>query len=204
MGTYHGPKVRLTRRVGSPIAETPKHTNVRRPARPGVHGRRRPRRSLYGEQLAEKQKVAAYYNLRDRQFTRHVEQAQAVPGSTTDALQQILESRLDNVIRRLRWARTIWQARQMVSHGHFYINGHKVDIPSYEVRPGEEITVKPGSEVFVRAAIESASESAIQIPAWLSADNEELRAKVLRLPAPEEIRLPFEIDVAKIIEMYTR
>ncbi len=204
MGTYHGPKVRLTRRVGSPIAETPKHTNVRRPTRPGVHGRRRPRRSLYGEQLAEKQKVAAYYNLRDRQFTRHVEQAQAVPGSTTDALQQILESRLDNVIRRLRWARTIWQARQMVSHGHFYIDGHKVDIPSYEVRPGEEITVKPGSEVFVRAAMESAGESEIQVPAWLSVDNDALRAKVLRLPAPEEIRLPFEIDVAKIIEMYTR
>ncbi len=204
MGTYHGPKVRLTRRAGSPIAETPKHTNVRRPARPGVHGRQRPRRSLYGEQLAEKQKLAAYYNLRDRQFTRHVEQAQAVPGSTTDALQQILESRLDNVIRRLRWARTIWQARQMVSHGHFYINGHKVDIPSYEVRPGEEITVKPGSEVFVRAALAGAAESEIQVPAWLSADNEALRAKVLRLPAPGEIRLPFEIDVAKIIEMYTR
>jgi small subunit ribosomal protein S4 len=204
MGTYHGPKVRLTRRVGSPIAETPKHTNVRRTTRPGIHGRHRPRRSLYGERLAEKQKLAAYYNLRDRQFTRHVEQAQAVPGSTTDALQQILESRLDNVIRRLGWARTIWQARQMVSHGHFYINGHKVDIPSYEVRPGEEITVKPGSEVFVRAAVESAAESALHVPGWLSADNEALRAKVLRLPAPEEIRLPFEIDVAKIIEMYKR
>jgi small subunit ribosomal protein S4 len=194
----------LTRRAGSPIAETPKHTNVRRTTRPGIHGRRRARLSLYGEQLAEKQKLAAYYNLRDRQFTRHVEQAQAVPGSTTDALQQILESRLDNVIRRLRWARTIWQARQMVSHGHFYINGHKVDIPSYLVRACEEITIKPGSEVFVRAALEGAAESELQVPAWLSADNDALRAKVLRLPAPEEIRLPFEINVAKIIEMYTR
>ncbi len=204
MGTYHGPKVRLTRRAGAPIAETPKHTNVRRPTRPGMHGRRRPRRSLYGAQLAEKQKLSDYYNLRDRQFTRHVEQAQAVPGSTTDALQQILESRLDNVIRRLRWARTIWQARQMVSHGHFYINGHKVDIPSYQVQPGEVITVKPGSEPFVRAAMESAGEAEVQVPAWLSVNNETLRAKVERLPAPEEIRLPFEIDVAKVIEMYTR
>jgi small subunit ribosomal protein S4 len=204
MGTYHGPKVRLTRRAGVPIAETPKHVSMRRPTRPGMHGRRRPRRSLYGEQLAEKQKLSDYYNLRDRQFTRHVEQAQAVRGSTTDALQQILESRLDNVIRRLRWARTIWQARQMVSHGHFYINGHKVDIPSYQVRPGEEITVKPGSEPFVRAAIEAAAETEVQVPAWLSVDNETLRAKVERLPAPEEIRLPFEIDVAKVIEMYTR
>ena len=204
MGTYHGPKVRLTRRVGAPIAETPKHTSMRRPTRPGVHGRRRARVSLYGEQLAEKQKLCAYYNLRDRQFTHHVEQAQAVQGSTTDALQQILESRLDNVIRRLRWARTIWQARQMVSHGHFHVNGRKVDIPSYQVRPGEEITVKAGSEPFVRAAMESAGEAEIQVPTWLSADNEGLRAKVLRLPAPQEIRLPFEIDVAKVIEMYTR
>ena len=204
MGTYHGPKVRLTRRAGAPIAETPKHTNVRRPTRPGMHGRRRARRSLYGEQLAEKQKLCDYYNIRDRQFTRHVEQAQAVPGSTTDALQQILESRLDNVIRRLRWARTIWQARQMVNHGHFYVDGHKVDIPSYQVRPGEEITVKPGRDPFVRSALEAAAEAEGQVPAWLSVDNENLRAKVERLPAPEEIRLPFEIDVAKVIERYTR
>ncbi len=204
MGTYHGPKVRLTRRAGAPVAETPKHTNVRRPTRPGMHGRRRARTSLYGEQLAEKQKLAAYYNIRDRQFTRHIEQAQAQPGSTTDALQRILESRLDNVIRRLRWARTVWQARQMVSHGHFYVNGRKVDIASYQVSPGEEITVKPGSEPFVHAAMESAGEAAIQVPPWLSVDSDSLRAKVMRLPAPGEIRLPFEIDVAKVIEMYTR
>jgi small subunit ribosomal protein S4 len=204
MGTYHGAKVRLTRRAGAPVAETPKHTNVRRPTRPGMHGRRRARASLYGAQLAEKQKLCAYYNIRDRQFTRHIEQAQAQPGSTTDALQQILESRLDNVIRRLRWARTIWQARQMVSHGHFYVNGRKVDIASYQVSPGAEITVKPGSEPFVRAAMEAAGEAAIQVPQWLSVDSDNLRARVLRLPAPEEIRLPFEIDVAKVIEMYTR
>ncbi len=92
----------------------------------------------------------------------------------------------------------------MVTHGHFYVNGRKVDIASYQVSPGEEITVKPGSEPFVRAALESAGEPDIQVPAWLSVDHDNLRAKVLRLPAPEEIRLPFEIDVAKIIEMYTR
>jgi len=114
------------------------------------------------------------------------------------------ESRLDNVIRRLRWARTIWQARQMVSYGHFYVNGHKVDIASYQVSPGEEITVKSGSEPFVRAAMESAGEADIQVPPWLAVDNDNLRARVMRLPAPEEIRLPFEIDVAKVIEMYTR
>ena len=140
MGTYHGPQVRLTRRAATPVAETPKHTNVRRPTRPGMHGRRRTRASLYGERFAEKQKLCAYYNIRDRQFTRHIEQAQA----------------------------------------------------------------KPGSEPFVRAAMEPAGEAEIQIPPWLSVDNDNLRARVMRLPASEEIRPPFEIDVAKVIEMYTR
>ena len=91
----------------------------------------------------------------------------------------------------------------MVSHGHFLINGHKVDIPSYLVRPGAEITVKAGKEPFLRAARESAGTVSIEVAPWLSADNENLKAKVLRLPAAE-IRLPFEISMSKIIEMYTR
>ncbi len=204
MGTYHGAKVRLTRRSGVPIAETPKHMNVRNPKRPGMHGRRRARQSLYGEQLAEKQKLCAYYNIRERQFTRYVHEAQSRPGSTTDALHRLLEIRLDNVIRRLRWAATIWQARQMVSHGHFLVNGRKVDLPSYGVKAGDEITVKSGSEPFVHKAIEAAEQVEMHTPEWLSADPANLRAKVLRLPEPGEIRLPFEIDLAKIIEFYTR
>jgi small subunit ribosomal protein S4 len=204
MGSYHGPKVRLTRRAGVPIAETPKHLQVRRPRPPGMHGRRRGRQSLYGEQLTEKQRLCSYYNIRERQFTRYVEQAQATPGSSTEALHRILETRLDNVIRRLRWAATIWQARQMVAHGHFLVNGHKVDLPEYHVHAGDEITVKAGSESFLRRAIETAEQAEIHSPAWLSADAEHLRAKVLRLPEPEEIRLPFAIDLPKIIEFYTR
>lgn len=204
MGSYHGPKVRLTRRVGVPIAETQRHLSVRRPRPPGMHVRRRGRQSLYGEQLAEKRKLCSYYNIRERQFTRYVEMAQSTPGSTTEALHRILETRLDNVIRRLRWAATIWQARQMVSHGHFLINGHKVDLPEYHVQAGDEITVKAGSEPFLRQAIEAAEKAEIHSPAWLSADTEHLKAKVLRLPEPGEIRLPFEIDLPKIIEFYTR
>lgn len=204
MGTYHGPKVKLTRRVGAPVAETVKHTNVRRPKRPGMHGRPRRRASLYGEQLAEKQKLCAYYNVRDRQFTRYIQQAQATNEPTTDALQRILEMRLDNIVRRLHWARTIWQARQIVGHGHIYVNGRKVDIPSYGAEPGDEITVKPGSEPFVRAAIEAAGDVAASTAEWLSVDNDALKAKVVRMPAPGEIRLPLEIDLAKVVELYTR
>jgi small subunit ribosomal protein S4 len=204
MGTYHGPKVRLSRRLGAPVAETPRHTNLKRPKRPGMHSRGRRRESLYGERLAEKQKLASYYNIRERQFARYVQEAQGTPGATTDALHRILETRFDNVIRRIQWCRTIWQARQMVSHGHFLVNGRKVDLPAYHVRPGDEIAVKAGSEPFVQAAMGSAQDVAGAVPEWLSVDSENLKARVLRLPEPGEIRLPFEVDLAKIIEMYTR
>jgi small subunit ribosomal protein S4 len=204
MGTYHGPKVRLTRRVGAAVAETPKHTNVRRPKPPGMHGRRRGRQSLYGEQLMEKRKLTAYYDVRNQQFTRYIKQAQAASGSSVTAMQRILETRLDNVIRRLHWVRTIWQAHQIISHGHIYVNGQKVDRPSYPVQPGDRITVKPGSEPFVREAIASARDVASSVPQWLAADDENLAAGVVRLPEPEEIRLPFEIDFTKVIELYTR
>ena len=204
MGTYHGPKVRLTRRLGVSVAETTKHTNVRRERRPGMHSRGRRRSSLYGERLTEKQKLASYYNVCERQFPRYIEEAQKIPGATTDALHRILETRFDNVIRRLHWARTIWQARQMVSHGHFLINGHKVDFPAYEIKAGDLVTVKSGSEEFVRAAIEFSADVASVIPEWLNVDNDNLKARVLRLPEPGEIRLPFEIDLPKVVEMYTR
>jgi small subunit ribosomal protein S4 len=169
-----------------------------------MHSRGRRRSSLYGERLTEKQKLASYYNVRERQFSKYIEEAQKIPGATTDALHRILETRFDNVIRRLHWARTIWQARQMVSHGHFLINGHKVDFPAYEIKAGDLVTVKSGSEEFVRAAIEFSADVASVIPEWLNVDNDNLKARVLRLPEPGEIRLPFEIDLPKVVEMYTR
>ena len=110
MGTYHGPKVRLTKRFGAPVAETTKHMSLRREKRPGMHSRGPRRTSLYGERLTEKQKLAAYYNIRERQFARYIEEAQRTPGATTETLHRILETRFDNVVRRLQWARTIWQA----------------------------------------------------------------------------------------------
>ncbi|MEN6335410.1 MAG: 30S ribosomal protein S4 [Phycisphaerales bacterium] len=204
MGTYHGPKVRLTRRLGSPVSETNKHTNLRRDRRPGMHTRARRHSSLYGERLTEKQKLASYYNVRERQFARYIQEAQKTPGATTNTLHQILETRFDNVIRRAHWARTIWQARQMVSHGHFRINGHKVDYPASQVKAGDVITVKAGSEEFVRASIESSNDVASVVPEWLNVDNDNLKTAVVRLPAPGEIRLPFEIDLPKVVEMYTR
>ncbi len=202
MGHYTGPKVRLSRSLGVPIAETAKHLNMRRTQRPGMHGFRRARQSLYGRQLAEKQKLAVYYNLRNGQMRRYMEEAVASSRAAHEVLQESLETRLDNVIRRLGWARTIWQARQMVAHGHIYVNGRKVDRPSFRVRPGDVITPKGRSEKFIKECAETA-EGPIA-PEWLSLSENKVEARVTRLPSLEDVRLPFEINYSLIIEFYTR
>jgi small subunit ribosomal protein S4 len=202
MGGYIGPKVRLSRRLGVPVAETAKHLNLRRPNRPGMHGFRRGRASLYGKQLAEKQKIAAYYNLRDAQMRHYMEMATRLAGNTETNFQILLETRLDNAVRRLGWARTIWQARQAVAHGHFHVNGRKVDRPSYRVRPGDVITVKERSQKFIKACAETA-EGPLP-PEWLSVTENKLEATVVRMPAPEDVRLPFEVEFGNIIEYYGR
>ena len=200
MGNYTGPKVRLTRRVGVPIAETSKHLKPRRPNRPGMHGYRRGRPSLHGRQLAEKQKIAFYYNVRDRQLRRYLALARASHQDTTAVFQEVLETRLDNVVRRMGWARTIWQARQAVAHGHFLVNGRKVDRPSFVASPGDIITVKDRSRRFVQDCAETC-EGPLP-PEWLAVEENKMEGRVVRKPTPEDVRLPFEIEFGLIIEYY--
>lgn len=204
MGRYSGPKLRLSRRAGVPVSETPRHVTPKRDRPPGMHRYRRWRESLYGRQLREKQKVAAYYCIRDRQFRRYVRKAQTSHQPTDQALLQSLETRLDNVVRRLRWARTIWQARQLVSHGHFRLNGRKVNMPSQCVKPGDVITVKETSRSFIRQCEESVEGMGFRVPDWLSVDREGLEARVLHQPTQEEVLTPFEPDYSSILEFYTR
>lgn len=204
MGNYSGPKVRLTRSLGVPIAETPKHVNPKKTARPGQHGFRKPRVTLYGTQLKEKQKIAFYYNIQNKQLRYYMNLAVKSKVSADKAFQVILESRLDNVVRRLRWARTIWQARQMVAHGHFLVNGQKVDLPSFRVKTGDVIEVKERSKKFVNEVIETTASMGFAVPEWISADDKNLKATINRMPEFDEVRLPFEIDYSKIIEFYTR
>jgi small subunit ribosomal protein S4 len=202
MGGYIGPKLKLSRSVGVPIAETSKHTNPRRTSRPGMHGFRPARRSLYGRQLTEKQKLAYYYNLRDRQLRLYMAKATRSKRPTPDALSELLETRLDNTLRRLGWARTIWQGRQLVNHGHIQVNGRRVDIPSFHVSAGDVITVKDKSKELVRNCMESVEERLI--PGWLTSDDAKLEGKVERMPFPEDVRLPFDIEYSLVIEYYTR
>ncbi len=202
MGGYIGPKLKLSRSVGVPVAETSKHTNPRRTTRPGMHGFRPARRSLYGRQLTEKQKLAYYYNVRDRQLRTYMAKASKDKRSTPEAFSEFLETRLDNVLRRIGWARTIWQARQLVNHGHIQVNGRCVDIPSAQVSAGDILTVRDKSKPLVKRCMESVEERLI--PGWLTSDDAKLEGKVERMPFPEDVRLPFEVEYSLVIEYYTR
>jgi len=200
MGRYTGPKVRLSKRVRAPIAETPKHMKADTERGPGQHGFRRRRKiSLYAERLMEKQKLCFFYHISDRQFRRYMAEASRTQTNTVEKLNELLERRLDNVIRRASFGRTIWQARQLVVHGHITVNGRKVDRPSYQVRVGEVIGVRPASKKAVTTLVEGADVGAI-VPGWLEANTSDLTIKVERLPAKEEIFRPFETNMQHVVE----
>ncbi len=198
MATYHGPKVKLSRRVGVPIADIPKHTAKRQLTPPGVHGFRGRRLRDYGVRLNEKQKLRYHYNVLEKQFRRYVDEASRAKGNTGDVLLVLLERRLDNVIRRLSWARTIWQARQVVTHGHVRINGVKADRPSCPVKVGDEITVKEKGQKAIRENMESMAGH--EVPGWLSFNPSNLTAKVVAEPTTDQV--PFDVNMNLIVEFY--
>ncbi len=197
MGRYLGPKVRLSRRLGVAIADLPKHNKAEFVA-PGMHGARSQRLSEYGIRMREKQRLKAHYSVLEKQFRRYMEGAKKAKGNTAVTLQQLLELRLDNVVRRLGVVRSIWAARQLVSHGHVKVNGKSVDIPSFSVDQNSVITFKEKAVKLLRESMESLAGH--QVPAWLEFNPAQLEARVIAIPVPEQI--PFEIDANKIIEFY--
>ena len=200
MGRYTGPKVRKSKRVRAPIAETTKHMKADLDRGPGVHGFSRRRKStIYGDRLREKQKLCFFYHVSDKQFRRYMAEAQRTSANTGEKLNELFERRLDNVVRRAGFSRTIWQARQTVVHGHIQVNGKKVDRPSYQVRPGDVVTVRAKSQKAVAAMAESIDAGTI-IPKWLEANAEKLTCKVLSLPLPDEIFRPFDTNMQLVIE----
>jgi len=199
MANYTGPKVKLSRRVGVPIADIPKHTAKRQLNPPGMHGFRGRRLRDYGVRLNEKQKLRYHYNVLEKQFRRYLAWAKKHKGNAGDNLLMALELRLDNVIRRLGWARTIWAARQMVSHGHVQLNGHKADRPSMAVKVGDKITVKKDNgKKLVRDNMESLAGH--EVPGWLSFDPSTLTADIAAPPTPDQV--PFDVNMNLIIEFY--
>jgi small subunit ribosomal protein S4 len=167
---------------------------------PGDHGRGRMRQSEYRVQLREKQKARRYYGVLERQFANYYEKASRQEGVTGENLLRLLESRLDNVLVRLGFAASRRQARQMVRHGHWAVNGRRVDIPSYQVRPDDVITMKAGAPV--ETVVRDATELTSVVPAWLQADHDGLTAKVLRLPERVEITTPVQEQL--IVELYSK
>lgn len=197
MARYTGPKVRLSRRVGVPIADIPKHT-AKELQLPGMHGYRGRRNTEYGLRLAEKQKLRYHYGILERQFRRFLKLAQSSKGNTGNTLLQLLERRLDNVLRRLGVGRTIWATRQIVAHGHVLVDGRKCDIPSVIVEPGQTITFKEGIHKVLRENMEA--NPGHNVPNWLEWNPAQLTAKVLSVPTPEDV--PFEVTMNLIIELY--
>jgi len=199
MANYTGPKVKLSRRVGVPIADIPKHTSKRQLTPPGMHGFRGRRLRDYGVRLNEKQKLRYHYNVMEKQFRLYVKEAARLQGNTGNNILRLLEQRLDNVVRRLGWARTIWQARQMVAHGHVQVNGQKVDRPSYQLKVGDEITMKKDNgKRLIRENMESLGGH--EIPGWLAYSANDLSGKVVSLPSPEQV--PFDVNMNLIVEYY--
>ncbi|MCQ2406076.1 MAG: 30S ribosomal protein S4 [Oscillospiraceae bacterium] len=169
---------------------------------PGQHGQSRSKTSEYGLQLREKQKAKRYYGLLESQFHGYFEMAERRPGQTGENLLSILESRLDNVVYRLGFAMSRAEARQLVSHGHFTVNGRKVNIPSYLVKPGMVITLKDSSKSLEKIKGNVEANAFRQAPKWLEYDNNNLSAKVVAVPAREDIDLPIEEHL--IVELYSK
>lgn len=174
----------------------------RRAYGPGQHGKRRKKLSEYGMQLREKQKTKAFYGILESQFRKYFEMASEKKGATGENLLQLLESRLDNVIYRLGFANSRGQSRQLVRHGHFLVNGKKVNIPSYLVKAGDIITLKETSRqdsIFKELIAVNAKKA---MPSWLEADLENYTGKVVKLSPREEIDLPVEEHL--IVELYSK
>ncbi|MCR4419488.1 MAG: 30S ribosomal protein S4 [Clostridia bacterium] len=208
MSRYTGPVCRLCRREGIKLflkAErcyTDRCAMERRPYPPGLHGHGRKKVTEYGMQLREKQKAKRVYGVLERQFRNYFERAERQKGATGENLLRLLERRLDNVVFRLGLAGSRPEARQLVRHGHFAVNGRKVDIPSYQVRPGDEIAVREGSRDLPKFKALAEALAHRTPPAWLEVDKENLRGRVLRLPQRDEIDVPVEEHL--IVELYSR
>ena len=169
---------------------------------PGMHGQNRSKTSEYGQQLREKQKAKRYYGLLESQFRSYFEMAERRPGQTGENLLSILESRLDNVVYRLGFAMSRAEARQLVSHGHFTVNGRKVNIPSYLVKPGMVISLKDSSKSLEKIKANVEANAFRQPPKWLEYDVSNMIAKVTAVPAREDIDLPIEEHL--IVELYSK
>ena len=164
--------------------------------------KRRRKESEYAMQLREKQKAKFIYGVLEKQFRGYFKRAKSMEGQTGENLMTILETRLDNVVFRLGFARTRKEARQMVTHGHICVNGRRVDLPSFRVRPGALVSVAPQAKELLVVKSALVSNERVQVPAWLEIDIEKLQGSVLSLPTRDQIDL--DINEQLIVELYSK
>ena len=204
MAKYNGPVCRLCRREGTKLylksdrCYSKKCSLERKAYAPGQHGQNRKKLSSYGIQLRSKQSVRRIYGLFEKQFRSYFKKSDRQKGVTGDNLLILLERRLDNIIFRMGFSSTRKESRQLVRHGHFCVNGHKVNIPSYIVKVGDEITLREKSKSSIK--FKNLKES--NIPEWLSLDLNKLSGKINTYPTREDITIP--VDEQLIIELYSK
>jgi small subunit ribosomal protein S4 len=209
MARYTGPVCRLCRREDMKLflkgdrCYTDKCGFERRAYPPGQHGQNRRRKnSDYGEQLREKQKVKRIYGIAERQFRGYYYRANRMKGVTGENLLQLLERRLDNIVYRLGFASNHAEARQLVRHGHFSINGTRVNIPSYLVRANDAITIRESSKKMPRLAENLNAVDRRGVPQWLELDKDNFRGRVKTMPSREDLKM--EIREQLIVELYSK
>ena len=207
MARYTGPVCRICRREGLKLYLKgekciTKCTFDKRPTPPGAHQQRRRKASDYAAQLREKQKVRRFYGVLEHQFQRAFEEADRRAGPTGENLLAIMEARLDNVVHRLGLGRSRPEARQLVRHGHFLVNDRKTDIPSYQVKPGDVISVRPGSRESDLFKVLAENAGATQLPEWLAYDAGAWTGRVLSAPRLPEGSLPVQEQL--VVEFYSR
>ena len=208
MSRYTGPVCRLCRAEGTKLflkgdrCYTEKCGLTKRNSRPGQHGTRRVKMSEYGLRLREKQKLRRFYGLNETQFSTIYEKASNLPGQTGHNFLQLLERRIDNVVYRLGFGVSRSQARQLVAHGHFTVNGRKLDIPSALLKPGDVVAVAEGSREVVLLKENSEAAAVRSIPAWLSFSPDSMTGNVLTVPIREQIEVP--VNEQLVVEFYAR
>jgi small subunit ribosomal protein S4 len=206
MASYHGPKARVQRRFGEVLIPRAKYQKIleKRPYPPGDHGKekqyRSGRRSDFGIQLNEKQKLSFIFNIRERQMRRYFLKARKQAGNTGTNMLRLLERRLDNLVYRAGFAPTIWAARQFVKHGHIQVDGKRVDLPSFSVAPGQTISVN--EPMRKNQHVLDAMEGVAYNLSYLQVDRNTFSALLTTLPERNDIPVP--VDETLIIEYYTR
>jgi len=202
MSRYIGPRVKKMRALGLDLPGLSRKSMQKRPFPPGQHGqRRRGRRSDYGTQLVEKQKIRYNYGLGERQLRRLMKEARRSKSATGDKLAELLERRLDNVVFRAGFAPTIPAARQLVNHAHFLVNGKKVNIPSFRVKVGDEISLRTRSREL-KIIEDSIAQPSLSIPEWIEMNAAQKVAHIRALPSVDSV--PFEVDLQAVVEYYSK